>query len=386
MSAVWNREKLYEEVWSEPVTKVAQRYGVSDVAIAKACRKLSVPVPGRGYWAKKASGYSVARRPLPRLERVPVVVRLDPHPPKPSFPSEPADIDQIGQIEDLLSSGALDPHPGAGVRHRLVTQTRNVLSHGFKDSRKILHGRLGEKYLDLRVSKSTLKRALEIAGMLITVLESQGIAIAIAQRYERRESTFATIFSQEVQFAILEKVREISRDPRQLGNSAPEYMNTGELSIQVLSTSNFFKRSWRDKEGRPVETLIPQCIASMMKIAVEHQRDAEKRRQLEVFQSMQEQEAERLKAFIRAEETRVQRLEDAAKNWARAKLIREYVVAFTDCKMKEGHQLSPNSALGKWVAWASQQADRIDPLVESPPSILDRKVEIPKVPRYAWER
>jgi hypothetical protein len=51
-STTWNREELYEKVWSEPVTKVAKGYGVSDVALAKACRKLKVPVPGRGYWAK----------------------------------------------------------------------------------------------------------------------------------------------------------------------------------------------------------------------------------------------------------------------------------------------------------------------------------------------
>lgn len=44
----WNRKELYEKVWSKPVVKVAEEYGVSDVAIAKVCRKLSVPVPGRG--------------------------------------------------------------------------------------------------------------------------------------------------------------------------------------------------------------------------------------------------------------------------------------------------------------------------------------------------
>jgi beta-xylosidase len=33
--------------------KVAEEYGVSGAAIAKVCRKLEVPVPGRGYWAKK---------------------------------------------------------------------------------------------------------------------------------------------------------------------------------------------------------------------------------------------------------------------------------------------------------------------------------------------
>jgi hypothetical protein len=47
---------LYEEVWTEPTQKVAQRYGVSDVAIAKACSLLDIPKPPRGYWARKAAG------------------------------------------------------------------------------------------------------------------------------------------------------------------------------------------------------------------------------------------------------------------------------------------------------------------------------------------
>ena len=42
----YDREKLYQEVWSEPMTAVAKRYGVSDVALKKACRKLNVSNPG----------------------------------------------------------------------------------------------------------------------------------------------------------------------------------------------------------------------------------------------------------------------------------------------------------------------------------------------------
>jgi len=49
---IYEREKLYEEVWKEPVLVVADRYGVSNVALAKACRKLAVPLPPRGYWAR----------------------------------------------------------------------------------------------------------------------------------------------------------------------------------------------------------------------------------------------------------------------------------------------------------------------------------------------
>ena len=34
---LYKREKLYDEVWAEPVKIVAQRYGVSDVGLAKTC-------------------------------------------------------------------------------------------------------------------------------------------------------------------------------------------------------------------------------------------------------------------------------------------------------------------------------------------------------------
>ena len=37
--------------------------GVSDVAIAKACKQLRIPKPPRGYWAKKAAGQQVDTRP-----------------------------------------------------------------------------------------------------------------------------------------------------------------------------------------------------------------------------------------------------------------------------------------------------------------------------------
>ena len=45
--------------------QLAKDYGVSDRAMAKLCARNQVPVPPRGYWAKKKSGYKVDRSPLP---------------------------------------------------------------------------------------------------------------------------------------------------------------------------------------------------------------------------------------------------------------------------------------------------------------------------------
>ena len=62
-----SREALYEEVWTDPVTVVAPRYGLSDVGLVKICRKLGVPVPARGYWAQVKAGRPARKVPLPAL-------------------------------------------------------------------------------------------------------------------------------------------------------------------------------------------------------------------------------------------------------------------------------------------------------------------------------
>lgn len=81
-------------------------------------------------------------------------------------------------------------------------------------------------------------------------------------------------------------------------------------------------------------------------------------------------------AAIEGEELRVRRLEEAASKWVPAKHIRDYVIAPIEYKTKQGHELVPKSALAKWALWAMEQADRMDPLAESPSSVLDRRREL----------
>jgi len=72
----FDRQKLYEEIWSEPAERVAARHGVSGVAIIRVCRCLEIPKPPRGYWAKKAAGHRTTRRPkLPKFDDMKAVER-----------------------------------------------------------------------------------------------------------------------------------------------------------------------------------------------------------------------------------------------------------------------------------------------------------------------
>lgn len=50
------REELFARVWTTPMLRLAEEFGVSDVAVAKLCQRRNIPRPPPGYWAKLAAG------------------------------------------------------------------------------------------------------------------------------------------------------------------------------------------------------------------------------------------------------------------------------------------------------------------------------------------
>jgi hypothetical protein len=63
-----SREDLYELAWSKPLSELAKDFGISDVALGKRCKRLGIPVPGRGYWARLDAGQKPYRPRLPKRE------------------------------------------------------------------------------------------------------------------------------------------------------------------------------------------------------------------------------------------------------------------------------------------------------------------------------
>jgi hypothetical protein len=65
------RDELYKLVWSRPMSQLSREYSISDVGLAKICKKHKVPYPPRGYWAKVRNGHKV------RTPALTTVVDLD---------------------------------------------------------------------------------------------------------------------------------------------------------------------------------------------------------------------------------------------------------------------------------------------------------------------
>ena len=64
-----HRDKLYKEIWQEPATKVAARYGISDSMLVRICKELNVPRPGLGHWTKVAHNHKISIPMLPALQK-----------------------------------------------------------------------------------------------------------------------------------------------------------------------------------------------------------------------------------------------------------------------------------------------------------------------------
>jgi hypothetical protein len=86
--------------------ELAKDFGLSGVGLAKRCRKLGVPVPGRGYWARVAAGQKPHRPKLRKRANKAADYSALTFGPPPEDPPEAAvpEPDEIAILCELLES------------------------------------------------------------------------------------------------------------------------------------------------------------------------------------------------------------------------------------------------------------------------------------------
>jgi hypothetical protein len=97
-------------------------------------------------------------------------------------------------------------------------------------------------------------------------------------------------------------------------------------------------------------------------IAIKHLRAERERRELKWQEERrQREESERLR---REEEEKLKDLDREVASWHRSQKIRSYIDAVKKWAIQKYGEVKPDSKLHQWLTWATQQADRLDPLVE----------------------
>ncbi len=116
---VVTREELFELVWEKPVSKLAAEFRVSDVALGKICRRMNIPKPPRGFWAKVDAGRKPRKPKLPQLTKdgiAQVVITPSQTFPASEKPKQPLEVMSV-------PSSLTDPHALTTKSKRLVNPT-----------------------------------------------------------------------------------------------------------------------------------------------------------------------------------------------------------------------------------------------------------------------
>lgn len=270
------REELYALVWAKPVAQAAKDWGLSDVGLAKLCRRHCVPLPYRGFWARKAAGQTPKPIPLPPARRgLSATVWLDPKPPAPPKPSDP-EIDEALAADRVFAAQDRVPEDLRGC-DPLVSRTRVALQEGHTDDygRSLAHWN-ADCPIRISVSRGLVHRALRIGQGIIEGATRRGYGLRIE---DRRKTAEIVVRGNGFGFSIEEPTKRFENqpDPKHPDGYFPRYRYEprGRLVLK-LERNGYARNNWADSEKHKVEDCLPELFQKLAVHSIEQARsDAE---------------------------------------------------------------------------------------------------------------
>lgn len=374
------REALYEEVWSEPMSALARKYSLSDVGLAKICRKLKIPLPGRGYWQKE----KMDKPPLPPLKLGDTDTYTLHCEKKKILPIDEAHDAEARVLISLEESpqNKIQVHSRLTSPHPLIEKTLNTLSAANPDQYSRVSPR-SDKCFNVSITRNSINRAMRILDALVKRFVERGFSVSFRNNpyntYRGRDLTYVTVLNQKLEISLEEPARKVERiltpqEKKDLKKHPWKYFDkytyvpSGEL---VLKINNVYwgniRHSWADgKKGRLENCLNDFVVGLIRASSVLRSRDLQREIERQEREEIERQRIERERA-IQEEKNRVSALLQDVINWNKSKQIREYIAAVKEQAIRNNGTVTPDSKLGQWLTWAAQQADYLDPFKKLSP-------------------
>lgn len=385
---VYSRQQLYEAIWKTPCQALAKSLGVSDVALAKTCKKMGIPRPSLGYWARVAAGQIVPKMPLrPPLAGQDRILTFDVTANMVRREEEAKLYYSLRGLEDLAVELELpDPtkplHPLAE-RHRAALEKLNVGDNGLV--------RLDRKELfQCEIAQTSIARLCRALHALIWELEARGYKFRASSEQYCHLSIIKG--GDSVSIRCSEMQEQLEREPTEADKRKPswtwqlkEVRATGRFSFEVSAWGLRGRRAWTETESRPLEEVLGILVEKVEGIfrGFEEKRKQEadeKKRREEVAKQLAEEQAEKVKR--RAEEEKQQRERErlkqheaklqeiaearrdnlvvAAQQWLDGQKTAAFIEACeTHWRQAGGGAIS--KAQSEWLVWARTEAASLTP-------------------------
>lgn len=350
------RQELYDQVWSHPLTELAQKYLLSDNGLRKICNTYAIPIPQNGYWQKIKAKKTVIVVKLPKNYTGSETIEL---PLRSEHNSQPSALSlQIARTKEITSDSKapLVVTDHLVKPHNLVRNTKEYWS--MKDA-----GRKRDEKIDtlsIRVEKPNRKRALLFMNALIKLLEYRGHSIEKGNYW----GTEAIVKGIGIPIYLREATKRI---PGKGIYDSSEYIPTGQLVLKIGKYSG--EKEFKDGVAK-IEVMLAKIVAKLEIIAEKEVEWKERSRINEEQRAAEQKVREELIIRKQKEQQQFDALMTDAEQFNKAQTIRVYIAA-----VKAKHPLTGRSTkIQEWIDWATKKADWLDPLVKSGDSIMDQEI------------
>ena len=263
------REALYGEVWSEPIVHVASRLGLSGRGLGKLCARQEIPVPPRGWWAKKQHGYRVRQTPLPELSAKEQIVfepkeTVDKPEDPPEIAREKTAEWRIEAPEDLAISHPLVKRAAAAIRTASREASKNRIVR-WQDRYQAKLVKPGAGHLDIAVSKASVPRASRILQALLAAFDRRGFAVRVTEKNE----TFVTVLGEAFQIALVERLKQVT--VKHTYGTGVDLEPSGRLMLRI--GSSYHNAGVSDSTTRRIEDSLNRFVVNLVRRALEAKRE-----------------------------------------------------------------------------------------------------------------
>jgi hypothetical protein len=375
------RRAIYDLVWSMPMSKVAQEFSISDVALKKICQKHRVPSPPRGYWAKKEAGKPVkqprfAETDDPQDELVTI------------YGSNQADLpapvrEVLERAKASRSAQQLSPPVDSQTAPVPIEQIHSVVfatAHKLRKQKPNKDGvasALDDHCCGVEVGSASVERAISILDVLAHSLEAQDLTIAAVG-----DGMTVTTGGETVKFHLKEHVQrekhaptseELATEERRrkrhgttwdflYERAYPEWdqVRTGRLFIEIDNQYvKSLRRTWKDGKHQRLEDLIGEITAGLTAYAVAIRLQNEERRRWRRNYERQQRRSERARFRGEREEQRRKILDELVAISVEASKLRGWLE-----EAKHWLEQSQPDEFTRFVDWARRRLEYLEHAID----------------------
>lgn len=287
-----SRGELFRRVWEAPLTKLAKEFGISDVGLAKACRRHKIPTPPAGHWMRVAHGKPTLKAKLPGLSETTVVLEPQLHRPA-EFNGVAAE--EFPELKVKVHLASENPAPFAAATQAQLLKQKPTAGLVFCK---------GASVFNCSVSSAQVKRAVSLLDAIERALPEVGAKLV---RGKDNNPLHVDVGGETVLFSLAEKYSRTSFIPEsERKSSYPrydyEYHFSGDLKLTI---DGYFdgRKSWSDGVRERLNGKLDEFVLGLVAAG----RAMRRRRE--------EREAERQKW---AEEAKIREAEESRQRKLRA--------------------------------------------------------------------